>query len=106
MNVASDIREALERLPGFETAWRQRDPLVSLRLFIPGSNRIWYVIASEPEGDDIVLVGFETACQYRSHSEKRETFSLAFLHRAAEAVGSIVAMDPDFAPKPVSAIAD
>lgn len=81
------------------------DPIVHARLFIPGSNRTWFITGGERRGDEFVFFGFEHSCHHSAHAHAGiEELPLSFLHRAAHLVGSRLERDQMFSPRPLSHI--
>lgn len=81
------------------------DPTIHLRLFIPKSNRSWYVADCKADENDYVLFAFEIESHYADcYLEDGEPFTYSFLKKAGEIVGASIQIDSSFVPTKLSVI--
>src|SRR4051794_11334850 len=52
--LPDDLRSSLPPFFSQEDA----DPVIYIRFHVPGTNRAWYVIEGQPDGDDYVFFGY------------------------------------------------
>ncbi len=86
-------------LPKLYTQDGNRDPIVQVKFFTPGSNWTWYATEGEPDGDDFrffgYVIGFEREWGY---------FMLSGLQSARGPFGLAIERDLFFQPAPLSEI--
>jgi Protein of unknown function (DUF2958) len=56
----SAVEQLKTRLPPLLSQEAEDDPTVFARLFLPGTDRNWYVLEGQAENDDFVFFGFVT----------------------------------------------
>lgn len=79
------------RLPPLHVQEAEVDPLIYFRFYLPGTNRAWYVMEGQDDGDDFRFFGFIAgdACKFGS-------FALSELEQLRSPTGATVARDEEF----------
>jgi hypothetical protein len=81
-----DINDLRARLLPLHAQEAETDPVVYARFYLPGTDRSWYVIEGEPEGDDYSFYGFVAGAGHDDFRQFRLSELLAIRNLFGEPV--------------------
>lgn len=88
-------------LPALYSQEKEKDPIVHVKFFTPGSSWMWYATEGEQQGEDFIFFGYVIG-----HEREWGYFSLSELSSATGPMGLKIERDIHFTPKPRSQVSD